>query len=391
MALSYEIGILLFASFVTNFGFGVIQPILPIFAADLNASGLMLGLIFSAISISKLFFNPLFGWLSDRKGRKVFITTGLFLYSIVAISYTLISTPLQMLFVRLAAGFAFAMVMPIVTAYLGSLSKQGEESYIMAMLNLSMGLGMALGPVIGGILADRFSMKAPFYGQAMLLFSSFLITLILFPRSKKAHKTADTPKISLRKFFSSNIMIGITISVCMNAMIMSSLFLFIPLLCKSLNLSNTHVGILLATVMIISGLLQLPSGKLAGKYDKINFIISGSLIGAITVGVLPMCHSFQALLLVCLFTAIGFALSGPALSGLLIEKGRSVGLGASIGTISAFQETGMIIGPILSGLIMDKIDINSVFYIMAGFGALTTFIFFLFTKIKKDNQSLNEI
>ena len=115
-------------------------------------------------------------------------------------------------------------------------------------------------------------------------------------------------------------------------------------------------------------------------------------MGAVTVGLLPLCHNFPSLLGVSLLVAIGFALSGPALSGLLIEKSRGIGLGASIGTMSAFQESGLIIGPILSGLIMDKIDLSSVFYIMAGFSILSTFIFFLFTKNKSDNQeALNEM
>jgi MFS family permease len=259
----------------------------------------------------------------------------------------------------------------------------------MAMLNLSVGLGMALGPIIGGILADKINIHAAFYGQAMLLFASFVITLVLFPNKRTELKAIPAPKLPLSKIFSSNVMIGIAISVCMNAMILSSLFVFIPLLSKNMKLTNTQIGILIANVMIVSGLLQLPFGKLAGKYNKINFIVSGSLIGAITVGLLPVCNSFPALLGVSLFVAIGFALSGPALSGLLIEKSRATGLGASIGTISAFQEAGLITGPILSGLIMDKIDLNSVFYIMAGFSILATFIFFMFTKIKGDDHILN--
>jgi MFS family permease len=391
MLLSSETAILLFASFVIYLGFGIILPILPIFAADLNASGLMLGLIFSAMSITKLFFNPIFGWLSDKKGRKIFITSGLFLYTFVALSYTIVGTPVHMIIVRLAAGVTSAMVIPIVTAYLGSLSKHGEESYNMAMLNLSVGLGIALGPVIGGMLADKFNTQATFYGQAILLFVSFLITLILFPNKQVEQKTAQKPNLPLRKLFSSNVMIGIAISICMNAIMISSLFVFIPLLCKSLKLSNTQIGILLATVMIVSGLLQLPFGKIAGKHDKVNLIVTGGLIGAIMVGILPICHSFPALLVFSMIVAIGLAMSGPALSGLLIENGRAMGLGASIGAISSFQESGMIIGPILSGLIMDQIDLNSVFYILAVFSTLATIIFFLFTKIKNNNQNLNEI
>jgi MFS transporter, DHA1 family, multidrug resistance protein len=380
MAWSSELVTLMFATFVTNLGFGIIQPILPIFASDLKAAGFMLGLIFSGLSISKLIFNPLVGRLSDKWGRKIFIVTGLFAYTGVALSYTLVSTPHQLLFVRLAAGIAFSMVMPVVVAYMGSMSPKGEESFYMANLNLFVGIGMAIGPVLGGVLADLYNKDMAFIGQAILLFVAFLITLFLLPKDTIYRHTDQGVKRPFKVFFASNLMKGLALASTVSAMAISGLFVFMPLLCKSLKFSNTEVGILIAVVMILAGFLQLPFGKLAGRYNKVLFICVGGIIGAISMALLPECKNFWSFLAIGMMVAVGAAISAPAASGLIIEQCRGTGLGASVGMISSFQEAGLIAGPIVSGLIMDQFDLNSVFRLMAGLYAVTTILFYYFAK-----------
>lgn len=381
MAWSSELLILLFATFVTNLGFGIIQPILPVFAADLNAAGFMLGLIFSGLSITKLIFNPLVGRLSDIWGRKVFIVTGLLAYSGVALSYTLVSTPSELLLVRLLAGITFSMVMPVVMAYMGSISPKGEESFYMANLNLFVGMGMALGPVLGGVLADRYGTNMAFIGQAILLFLAFLIGLVLMPKGVRHHPaTHIVEQRPFRIIFASPIMKGLALATIVSAMAISGLMVFLPLLCKSQHFSNTEVGILLAVVMIIAGFLQLPFGKLAGRYDKIGFICAGGLIGAIGLAVLPACRGFWSFLFIGMVVAVGSALAAPATSGLIIERCREIGLGASMGVISSFQEAGFIVGPIASGLMMDQFDLASAFHFMAGLYAASAIFLYIFAR-----------
>ena len=78
---------LFIAIFVTAMGAGFVAPLLPIYAHELGAGGFQIGLIFGAFSLTRTLFVPYFGKLSDRKGRKPFITTGLFLYFLVSLFY----------------------------------------------------------------------------------------------------------------------------------------------------------------------------------------------------------------------------------------------------------------------------------------------------------------
>jgi MFS family permease len=67
---------LLVSTFAVMLGLGVIAPLLPVYVHDLGASGLWVGAIFAIFSVSRIIFIPLFGKLSDRRGRKSFITIG---------------------------------------------------------------------------------------------------------------------------------------------------------------------------------------------------------------------------------------------------------------------------------------------------------------------------
>ena len=66
-------GTLFFSIFTAVTGVGIVVPLLPVYAHDLGASGLYIGLIFGVFSLSRTVFLPYFGRLSDKKGRKPFI------------------------------------------------------------------------------------------------------------------------------------------------------------------------------------------------------------------------------------------------------------------------------------------------------------------------------
>ena len=69
------IGLSVFSSML---GMGILHPILPIYAADMGATGIWIGLIAGAYSITRAILMPLIGRWSDRRGRKVFLGVGLF-------------------------------------------------------------------------------------------------------------------------------------------------------------------------------------------------------------------------------------------------------------------------------------------------------------------------
>lgn len=121
--------------FVTTLGLGIVAPLMPIFAESLGATGIWLGIIFSGFSISRVLFMPLIGRLSDRRGRKRFITAGLLLYAVLSLLYPAAGSVYTLVAVRLIHGFASAMVFPIAMAYVAEVSSKGSEGKTMGTFN----------------------------------------------------------------------------------------------------------------------------------------------------------------------------------------------------------------------------------------------------------------
>jgi DHA1 family multidrug resistance protein-like MFS transporter len=138
---------LLLALFIAFLGVGIIAPIIPIYAMDLGATGVTVGLMVAAFSISRGVLQPIFGSISDRQGRKRFLVIGLLIYAVVGVTYTLATSVEHLILIRLFHGIGSAMIVPIVMAYVGDLTPEKQEGKYMGMLNIALFAGIGAGPI----------------------------------------------------------------------------------------------------------------------------------------------------------------------------------------------------------------------------------------------------
>ena len=112
-------------------GVGIVVPLLPIYARDLGASGLYIGLIFGSFPLSRTFFLPYFGRLSDKKGRKPFIVIGLFTYALISLVFILSHSVASLIVLRFIQGITSALILPVTQAYVGDITPKGREGFTM--------------------------------------------------------------------------------------------------------------------------------------------------------------------------------------------------------------------------------------------------------------------
>jgi MFS family permease len=156
-----------FATFVMAAAFSMMATLENEFNARLNQGALGFSIAFSALMIGRLLFQIPLGRLSDTIGRKPLIVAGLVLMAPATALLGLVGTTLQLTGVRLLQGLASAGIAAPAFAEAADLAKIGGEGRQMSIITMGFGLGIALGPLVAGVLSV-VSFELPFFLAALL-------------------------------------------------------------------------------------------------------------------------------------------------------------------------------------------------------------------------------
>ncbi|MFC1811323.1 MFS transporter [Thermodesulfobacteriota bacterium] len=347
---------LFFSIFAVVTGVGIVVPLLPIYAYDLGASGLYIGLIFGSFSLSRTIFLPYFGRLSDRKGRKPLIVIGLFSYTLISIGFMLSDTVEQLIVIRFIQGIASAMIMPVIQAYIGDITPDGREGLTMGLFNMSMFFGLSIGPLIGGIIKDRFSLQLSFACMASLAMIGFLLSLSLLPpTSSEQVVLRGRDPAAWKQLLKDRDIIGFFLFRFGYAACIGIIWGFLPVLADTaFSLSSSSIGILVMLGVFTSGILHVPMGILADRMNKKIMVVTGGIIIGTAICSFEWASSFHGLILATLFFGFGGGISMPALMALAVLKGNQTdAMGSVMSLLTMAHSFGMLIGSLLGGLVMD--------------------------------------
>jgi MFS family permease len=155
------------ATFVMASSFSMMTTLEAQFNARLQQTAIGFSIAFSALMISRLIFQIPLGRFSDRIGRKPLIIGGLILMAPATILLGLAGTTLQLTGVRLFQGLASAGIAAPAFALAADLAKTGGEGRQMSIITMGFGLGLALGPLLAGVLVLAF-FELPFLVGGLL-------------------------------------------------------------------------------------------------------------------------------------------------------------------------------------------------------------------------------
>lgn len=370
--------VLMLSIFASMLGIGIVVPLLPLYAEEMGASGIWIGMIFAGFSISRTIVMPIAGRISDKKGRKVFLASAMFSYSILSLGYIMARNTYELTFVRFIHGIPAGMLIPIAQAYVGDLSPEEEEGKWQGYFNASFFGGFGFGPLMGGILTDHFGMDSAFIAMGGLNMLGFLLVTFFLPEPALTKPKESMP--SFRDIGRSNVikgLVGFRLAFAIGRGIFAG---FLPVFAgMSIGLTASQIGILVAANILVMSMLQPLGGIIADRWNRYALVIIGSIGNIAFLALLPSGRNFLGLLLICLLGSLGGSISMPSASAMIVEEGRKFGMGSTMAIFGMVFSIGMGIGPLFGGMIVDALNIRSVFYAGAlmGVAGISVLVYFI--------------
>ncbi len=353
--------ILALTMIVIMLGFGMVMPIMPFLIDKMGATGSDLGWLVAVYALMQLIFAPIWGALSDRVGRKPILMLGIVGYAVFLILFGL-ATQFWMLFLaRSLAGILSSATYPSMMAFISDSTAPEDRGGGMGKLGAAMGLGVILGPGIGGWLAGD-SLSRPFFIAAAMAVVTLILVAIFLPESlpPEARQQTKVRTVNVKALWTAlhspiGILFGMAFLMSFGLTSFEGIFGLYAL--HKFSYGTEQVGTIMVVVGLVSaGVQGLLTGPLTKKWGE-PFVIKLSMLGSV-IGFLLMLTAvnYATVLLTTGFFVLTVALLRPAVASLISQQ-TSMGQGIALGLNNSFMSLGRIIGPLGAGYLFD-ININ---------------------------------
>ncbi|MDY7041766.1 MAG: MFS transporter [Chloroflexota bacterium] len=376
-----NLAILTLALVVVMLGYGMVIPLFPFYIEEMGAGGRHLGLLISTSALLELLFGPIWGSISDRSGRKPILLVGLLGYSLSSLLFGL-STQLWMLFAsRSLSGVLSSATSATALAYISDSTPERDRGGGMGMLGAAMGLGLILGPAVGGWLGSS-SLSLPFFIAAGLSLVALVLAALWLPESLPVEarqreskvKTINVNELWRASFGSVGLLLFMLFLVSFALTNFESIFGLYA--AQKLGYGPERVGSILAVVGLVSTLGKViligPLTRHCGEAPIIKVSLAASAVGFV---ILLLAVTYPAVLLA---TGV-FILSKTLLRTVIISltsKRATAGQGTTMGLSNSFMNLGRIVGPLWAGFVF---DVNANYPYLSG--AAIMFIGFLISLV----------
>lgn len=356
--------ILFFTMVVVMIGFGIIIPIMPFYVKQFNAGGSAVGGLMATYGLMQFLFAPLWGSVSDRVGRKPILMVGVFGNALAQLILGL-STQLWMLFAaRALAGILSSATLPTAMAYIGDSSTHEERSGRMGLIGAAMGLGMVIGPGLGGILAKQ-ALSTPFFLACGLSLLALLLIFLFLPESRQEKQALGTPGLGslLQNFARQWDSMILAVRGPLGVLFIMAFLLSFGLTNfesvfglyaqAKFNYDSSQVGMVLTVVGLISALIQGgATGPMTRKFGEVAVIRVALFSTAIGFLLLTLASSNLSVYLTSGYFVLSNAMLNPSVAS-LISKRSTDQQGMTQGLNNSFQSLGRVVGPLWAGNMFD--------------------------------------
>jgi DHA1 family tetracycline resistance protein-like MFS transporter len=357
--------------FLDLVGFGIVIPVLPLYAERFGASPLVVGLLLGIYSAMQCLFAPILGRLSDRVGRRPVL-----LVSVIGTSAGFLlmgaANSLWLLFAARAIDGVTGGNISTAQAYIADVTPPEQRSRGMGLIGAAFGLGFIFGPAIGGLLS-HVSLAAPFFFAAFLAAANAVAIYCFLPESlpvERRHQARERAPFSVVFRQARQRPLGIILMAYFFTTVSFSLLTATYALFTERRFGYTaaQTGYIFAGQGLVGAIIQGGLlGWLVKAFGDKKLVMAGTATLALSLFLLPMGTTTAFLLLVTTGVAIGHSLALAPLNGLASQSVDGAAQGRVLGMMQSAASVARIVGPVLGGWLLnyDLLHLEKAFGSMA--------------------------
>lgn len=347
-------------AFCVAVGFGVLVPVLPVFARSFGVGNTEVGAVISAFALMRLISSPFCGWLIKIFSERIIMATGIFIVAISSGLAGISRSYLQLLALRGVGGIGSAMFTVSAFTLLLTSVEAGVRGRAAGFFQAGFLIGGITGPAVGGVLA-AISLTAPFFFYAGTLVIAGTVGLLLLRR-----RSAEPPETAEPVSFRAVVGDARYQAACVTNLaqgwtsfgVRSSL---VPvLIVELLHRPASWTGIAFACAAVVQTIAVGPAGRFTDTVGRRPAMILGGTVAAVSIMAVPFAPNIWLLIVVLCVYGVASAFLGTAPAAAVGDAAGSRS-GTAVAVFSMCADIGAIIGPLVAGLLADTLSYAAAF------------------------------
>jgi multidrug resistance protein len=349
-------------------GFGLVLPILPLYAERYHASPTTIGLLVASFSVAQLALSPVWGRVSDRIGRKPVLLVSL-AGTCVGGLLTGLAGSLWVLFLARALDGASGASVSVAQAAVTDVAAPDQRARLLGLLGAAFGVGFVVGPALGSLAAlggprVPFVLAGVLAGANALVASRRLPETHPFPQSRRHRQRRGEWR---RRGLPALLLVAFLTLVAFSAF--EATFSLLGQRRLGLGLSSsaavfTVIGLLIVVVQV--GLVH-PVVHRLGERGALRL---GLVLDAVGLAILADMHSFVTLAVAVVALTIGQGLVTPTLAAIVAGRVPAERRGGALGVQQAAGGLARVVGPVVGGVTFARLSPSAPYLIGAGLALL---------------------
>ena len=347
-------------------GQGVVGPVLPLYARDFGVSATMVGLTLTVFALARLILNIPAGLIADRFGRRVLLIGGPILTSIGMFGSGFAGDIWSLLIWRFVAGAGSAFFMSGALIYLIDIAPPDLRARYVATNQWALSVGVALGPGLGGLVAERWGLAAPFHLVGVIALFAAVYAVFRLPetrRSSSPERKDESPAREAARIARSGPFLAI-------AFVTGTIFMtragtratLVPLHAdETLAWGPGELGLVFTVTGVMTLFTLWPATWATENIGRASVILFSAMTAALGTFVIGSSSTPMWFVLGNVILTLGTGTAGPAPAAFVADLFPERMRGLGVGLYRSAGDVGFVLGPPALGWLSDNASMSVAF------------------------------